>query len=206
MTARLDGTDRSRMARRGIAPLSPSRALATFGRALESGLPHVVAVELDPTLLEDRSLLRNVRRAGAKPVALVEEWVGTVPALRRAAIAAFVTGQAAEILGLPASAVVPARQPFQELGLDSLMAVELRNAIGAALGTPQPPTLLFDHPTTDALCDHLLAVVEAAAPAPDDEERAEVMGSSDVEDLAALTEDEAELLLLAELGDPGRVP
>jgi hypothetical protein len=46
--------------------------------------------------------------------------------------------------------------PLGELGLDSLLAVELRNALATALGRPLPATLLFDHPTVDALTDHLL--------------------------------------------------
>jgi hypothetical protein len=49
------------------------------------------------------------------------------------------------------------------MGLDSLMAVELRNHLGAALGTELPATLLFEHPTVTALVDHLLEL-DAAAP------------------------------------------
>src|SRR5690606_32385071 len=74
----------------------------------------------------------------------------------------FVVEEASKVLGLPAGTPIGARQPFHELGLDSLMAVELRNAIGAAVGRPQPATLLFDHPTTDSLVEHLLELIEAA--------------------------------------------
>ena len=45
--------------------------------------------------------------------------------------------------------------PLKEIGLDSLMAVELRNALTRSLGQPLPATLLFDHPTLDALAAHL---------------------------------------------------
>ncbi|HEY1278039.1 MAG TPA: acyl carrier protein, partial [Acidimicrobiales bacterium] len=65
------------------------------------------------------------------------------------------------------------------------------------LGQPQPATLLFDHPTPDALVDHLLqlvgAPVDAAATPP-------ALDDADVAALADLTEAEAEALLLAELG------
>jgi hypothetical protein len=44
---------------------------------------------------------------------------------------------------------------LNELGLDSLLALELRNRLGAALGEKQPATLLFNYPSIAALRDHL---------------------------------------------------
>jgi acyl transferase domain-containing protein len=202
MTARLGPEDTARMARRGVRPLSPERAVEAFEMALASPAAHVLAVDLDPDALDARPLLAGQRRtAPPAPAAnLVQQWAETVPGRRRAVIAAFVVETATKVLGLPAGSDIEPRQPFQELGLDSLMAVELRNAVGAALGQPQPATLLFDHPTPDSLVDHLLqlvgAPVEAAemAPALDD------AGDGEVAALADLTEAEAEALLLAELG------
>ncbi len=65
----------------------------------------------------------------------------------------------------PARPVDP-RAPLGELGLDSLLAVELRNALGSALGTSLPATLLFDYlstiPWTDYLLNEVLRLGEAA--------------------------------------------
>ena len=54
-----------------------------------------------------------------------------------------------------------ADRPLKELGLDSLMAVELRNALGQRVGETLPATLAFDHPTAAAIAKHLLEEVLA---------------------------------------------
>lgn len=50
-----------------------------------------------------------------------------------------------------------------QAGLDSLGAVELRNAIASHYGTSAPATLAFDYPTAAALCDYALATSAQAA-------------------------------------------
>jgi len=60
--------------------------------------------------------------------------------------------------------------PLSEMGLDSLMAVELRNLLGAAVAAPRPlpATLVFDYPTIEAiaryLADEVLAIGSAGDP------------------------------------------
>jgi hypothetical protein len=82
------------------------------------------------------------------------------------------------------------------------MAVELRNLLGGnlELERPLPATLVFDYPTVENLADYLMKELfdkqpESAPARPEpDEERARK-----VTELEALSEDEAEAMLLAEL-------
>ena len=52
-------------------------------------------------------------------------------------------------------------QPLMEAGLDSLGAVELRNALGAAFGLDLPPTVTLDYPSIAALADYIASVAAA---------------------------------------------
>ncbi len=55
------------------------------------------------------------------------------------------------------------RRPFRDLGFDSLMGVELRDALSASLGRPLPVSLVFDHPTPEAVT----ALIEERPEAPE---------------------------------------
>jgi hypothetical protein len=88
-----------------------------------------------------------------------------------------------------------------DLGLDSLMAVELRDRLQTGLGLPRklPATLVFDHPTIRAVATFLerelpaTDAVRAAASA-----RAASVATADIADMA---DDDVEALLLQKLGE-----
>jgi acyl carrier protein len=72
-------------------------------------------------------------------------------ALRREQVASTV----ASILG----ASVPPDQPLMEAGLDSLGAVDLRNALGQRFALKLPATATFDHPTVEAMAAYIGAAL-----------------------------------------------
>lgn len=76
---------------------------------------------------------------------------------RRGLLLGYLQEQACKVLGLDSVQAVGERTPLNELGLDSLMAVELRNLLGSSLGLKKalPATLVFDYPTIEAMTDYL---------------------------------------------------
>ena len=75
---------------------------------------------------------------------------------RLEAVVAMVQEVVAAVLGLAGAAAVPSSQPLKELGLDSLMAVEIRNQLSARAETTLPATLVFDYPTPQEIATFLL--------------------------------------------------
>jgi polyketide synthase 1/15 len=62
---------------------------------------------------------------------------------------------AAAVMGHPAPEEIDPETPFRDLGFDSLTAVELRNRVKTATGLTLSPTLIFDHPTPNAVAVYI---------------------------------------------------
>ena len=155
-----------------MGALSPDEGIQALWRVIERGdvqvgvnrgdLGEVVRAHGDRTLFRDlRSALARTATPDRAPNAGRLE--GLDDADREAALemlAEHVRGHAAAVLELPAERVDD-RSPLSDLGLDSLMAVELRNRLGDGLGLDEPlsATLVFDYPTVTAIADHLLELV-----------------------------------------------
>jgi acyl transferase domain-containing protein len=85
------------------------------------------------------------------------------PAEQRDILYTFVRGEVAAVLGIEQPHLLDARRPLRESGLESLMAVELRNRLQAGIRptTTLPATIVFEYPTVEALVNFLLQDVTA---------------------------------------------
>ncbi|SNB72305.1 Short-chain dehydrogenases of various substrate specificities [Streptomyces sp. PgraA7] len=174
MVGSLDGTDLDRIERSGVRPLAAAEGLALFDTAAALGEPVVLPVHLDLAALRSRSqgrvqaMVRGLvggtgRRtaAAASPeddsTALTRRLGRLAPADRDRFLLDLVRGQVAAVLGYSGPEAIEADRGFQELGVDSLGAVQIRNRLGAATGLRPPTTLVFDHPTPAAVAGFLKA-------------------------------------------------
>ncbi len=175
LTAGVGQAEIERMRRGGLTPLSDEQGLAMLDRALASGVADAIATGLDPDGLRALAavgalpplyagLVRVPRRqgegAGADLARRLAELDG---AERGAAVLAIVRAQVADVLGHDSADDIEPERAFSELGFDSLAALELRNRLGIVTGVRLPATVVFDHPSSRALTDHLLERIGAAA-------------------------------------------
>ncbi|MGY5138108.1 SDR family NAD(P)-dependent oxidoreductase, partial [Streptomyces nigrescens] len=160
-----DPTLRAKLSRAGLPPMEPETALVALHQALDHGETHLVIADIDwDAFPAGRNALFGklpeaaTRNPGPDTVAEgVRSLLATLrtPAEQEQHLLRLVRRTTATVLGYPASESVGTTRTFQELGTDSLTAVELRNTLSAAVSLPLSPTLVFDHPTPLALARHL---------------------------------------------------
>ncbi len=176
MLGELGAADIARMGRSGLAPLTAAQGLALFDAAARTDDPHLLLARLTPNESQVRAdmlppLLRPFFRTAARPQAasaarpgteaavslasLKEELSRHTDAERQEAVLDLVREAVATVLGHPSTAVVDVGRGFLEIGFDSLTAVELRNRINQVTGLKLGATLIFDHPSPQALARHL---------------------------------------------------
>jgi len=166
-------TAQALLAASGVRLLAPSAALAALGRALASGVAHVVVAEIDWPMFRQVFELRGVRpflarMPGATAIDEKTDTVSAVSALagelraldataREPRLRAHVLTALARVLKLPDGELPDPRQGFADQGVDSLMAVELKNRLAADVGVALPATLVFDYPNAERLTKNLLS-------------------------------------------------
>jgi myxalamid-type polyketide synthase MxaC len=91
--------------------------------------------------------------AAAGPT-FVQQLEDAPPLKRWPLLVAHVAAVAGKVLGLDPSEI-DARQGLRDIGLDSLMALELRNRLQRSIDRPLRSTLAFDFPTIDTIARHL---------------------------------------------------
>jgi len=123
------------------------------------------------------------------------------PARRHDILIAHLRSQTRSILGFDLSRELELEQGLFDMGMDSLMAVELKGRLERSLGVPLPSTLTFNHPTIKALGDYLLSEALGFDSAP--EKTASIPSPADVlsfdHSSEDLSEEELSVLLLKKL-------
>ncbi|MGW2621118.1 SDR family NAD(P)-dependent oxidoreductase, partial [Streptomyces sp. NPDC001500] len=178
----VDAGSAPRLRRQGIEPVRPELMLTALDRALSGDQSGLTVAHIDwkrfhaaftaprpSALLQGVSEVRRIAAAEARARhadlatagSLRERLAGLEESVQNGILLDLVRAETAVVLGHQDTHAVHPDRAFQELGFDSLTAVELRNKLSAATGLRLPATLLFDHPAPAVLVAHLR---EALAP------------------------------------------
>ncbi|MEV5906668.1 type I polyketide synthase, partial [Streptomyces sp. NPDC052127] len=175
MIATMSESDQARMGRGGVLPLATEDGMALLDTALFGEASTLVPVKFDFAALTEqaragqlppmlRGLVRRPRRAARTVAAGTGSATGDTLADRLATLTheaqqrhlvELVSGEVAVVLGHAGAGSVGAGQAFNDLGFDSLTAVELRNRLNAVTGLRLPATLIFDYPSAGVLAEFL---------------------------------------------------
>ncbi len=169
LTGHLTDADQQRMVRGGVAGLSESEGGELFDTALHMPQPVVLPMKLDPGALRAQAatgpvppLLRGLVRRSRRTARTAADLDAFTQRLTRATaeeqeqiLLGLVCREAARVLGHASAHAIGPDLAFNEIGFDSLTAVELRNRLANHTGIRLPATLVFDYPTPTALMRHL---------------------------------------------------
>ncbi len=186
MAGALEQRQQQRLEVLGVRRLEPSLALAALGDLIQRGASGTVGVldvdwqrlarqagerlaaplepmaEASPASAE----LDGAEPSGPPPYVVVLEQ--TPAAERRLVLQGFVQQQLAKVMGVGDPDQIDPGEPLFNMGLDSLMALELMVLLEKNLGITLTESLVFEHPTIEDLVGYFLSVLfpaEDAAPA-----------------------------------------
>ncbi len=208
--------DQESIAQFGLKKMPSDQALAILGDLISgTDVAQIAVASVDWAALKPLYEARRERPflalVGIKPVAMPETEVGKPQLLDELAnvraeeryelIENYVREQVARVLGIADPLAIDASQGMFEMGMDSLMSVELKGRLEKVVGQSLPSTLTFNYPTVAELTEYfdtrVLATPEPVKDAVVEIPKIETPTETDLSD--DLSEDELEALLMKKL-------
>ncbi|HET7695303.1 MAG TPA: SDR family NAD(P)-dependent oxidoreductase [Vicinamibacterales bacterium] len=208
----------------GLGSIDPRSGLVVLDHLIGAGVAQTVVVNADwrrllapsagwrPALLRDLEPAQApAAAAAAEPArpAFMQELEAAPPLKKWPLLLSHVADVAGRVLGLD-PAGLDARQGLRDLGLDSLMALELRNRLQRSIARSLRSTLAFDYPTIDAIARHIavdvleLEMESTAAAPPAAAVEASATGVGDLLlDIENLSDEEVDKLFASRVTGPG---
>lgn len=169
----------------GIFPLAPHAALELLGELISRNVAEITVAKVDwkswlataqsgksPRFSAVHSETEQQSSPQDRESPLIDALRSAPLKKRREIMEGQLLLQVAGILGMGKSRLPGARQGFTDLGMDSMLSVELRNRLQKSYRCTLPATLLFLYPTVEKLAEYFLAEVLADRFPQTDEDRA----------------------------------
>jgi acyl carrier protein len=171
----------------GVLPVNWSKFCQQFPQGVTSRFLESFAIPLAETSVRQTEFLQQLETAPVNQ--------------RRSLLMTGIQTEVSKLLGFDVGQLEP-QQSFFDMGMDSLMAVELKNHLERIIGCSLPVTLAFDHPTLEGLVDYLMKAIsaefshESAVELEETNNEEQIVAESDLDDLS---DSEAEALLIGKL-------
>ena len=157
------------MRERGEGSISPGQGVAVFGDLLSQTTAQVGVLPLTWSRYLQQWTVNKpfYQHVGAPSIAKLNEKTPTTLTLRQQllplptkerleTLTQAIRIEVAHTIGAFSAAPIPVEQPLSELGVDSLMALEIKNRLAASLNVMLHATVIFDYPTVNQLATYLL--------------------------------------------------
>ena len=168
MAAALDSRDQARWSDLGIGNIAPTRGVEVLERLLTQNTAQMAVLPVNwskflrqfqkdtqPPFFDAFKPLSEKPSSAQQQSQFLKQLEATPASKQRDLLLGHVRSQIGKVARLRAVEQIQPRQRLFDLGLDSLMAVELKNSLQASLGQTLRATLVFDYPTIEALVNYL---------------------------------------------------
>jgi acyl transferase domain-containing protein len=152
----------------GIRALQPEEALENLGALLATNWPQAAVVPVDWGVFRDIyevrgsgslfSLLPSYTAASSEHTrpGMIRKKIEAAPSgERQRLLLKYLYDEVAQILQMESGTLLDSQTGFAQMGMDSLMAIELRNRLQDGLGCTLPATLAFETSNIEQLASHL---------------------------------------------------
>ncbi len=170
MASSMDSRQQQRLIAQGMNLIAPEQGLTVLKQLMEENRTQIMVMPINwskllnqlktvPPLLEEFTQHLRKQTQTTAEVDFLKQLSLTAPDKRYDTLLAFVRDQVVKVLGLNAAQAPGLNQGLIEIGMDSLMAVELSNRFRMNFHQPFPATLAFEHSTIQALTNYLSETV-----------------------------------------------
>ncbi|MBF0396791.1 MAG: SDR family NAD(P)-dependent oxidoreductase, partial [Desulfobacterales bacterium] len=197
----------------GVKMMPAKKALNILGKLIELSAVNVTAAYIDwskwasfnqsETSMRFGNLIESKTEESEQKFKFLDQLKSKPINERKEALKIILTNLVAEVLGIKQLDYIDSKRGFTELGMDSILTLELRNRLQKGFGCTMPATLIFKYPNIEKLLKYFIEEIlcelfEVSSVKQD--ENADIT-THIIDEIEQLSEDEAEALLIQELAN-----
>ncbi|GFE67450.1 type I polyketide synthase [Chroococcus sp. FPU101] len=145
---------------KGIGDIAPEQGLKILEQLITEAVTQVGVIPIDWSLFPSNyPFFADFSENKIQPKQqsdILQQIIAKRGSERQAFLIAYLQAEIGKVLGLPATQLPQQEQGFFDIGMDSLMSIELRNRLESNLGLSIPATAIFEYPTIKALSQYII--------------------------------------------------